>query len=242
MRHPVMVFGFAWWTVLAVGFQSRGTSAIQRFESVTAQLSFFPGVVAVLAGHLLATRDRRAGTTDLLDTLPASARQRVLALCAAALVPAAVAAVLNLALTGYFIVTGGFVETPDIWQVLQAPVTVLGGTLLGVLIGVWLPSRAAPVMAIIVVVAINVWLVEHGSTGALFAPMFSWVDWGPYDGSRWVRTFPGSTFAHDAYLIGLCGMAAAGAVLRVAEHRAIPLLAGVVAATVAVVGGVAQLP
>ncbi|MBO9521453.1 MAG: hypothetical protein J7518_07940 [Nocardioidaceae bacterium] len=242
LLHPVTLLGFAVWSFVIVYDQVTGTFVVQRFESVTAALSFLPGVPCILAGHMLATRDRRAGSLDLLHAAPAQAMDRVRALCLGALLPGAVALLLNLALTGWYLATADFAVRPSLAQVVQAPVTVTGACLLGTMLGVWLPSRATPVIAMVVLVALDVALYNTGTQGNLFAPMVAWADWGPYDGSVWYAMIPGSPAGHVVYLAGLCSLAAVGAVLRVAERRAPVLVAGVVALVVTVAGGWAQLP
>ena len=54
-------------------------------------LAFFPGIPALIAAHMVATRDRRGGSLDVLATTPGRAEERVRALCLAALAPAALA-------------------------------------------------------------------------------------------------------------------------------------------------------
>lgn len=236
-----MLAGFGFWLVLAGTSAVRGTMVVQRFEAVTVQLSFFPGVLCILVGHMVATRERRAGSTELLAAAPARTQDRILGLCLGASGPAAVAVVLNVLFFAWFRATEGFAVDPDAWQVLQGPVTVLGGSLLGIMLAVWLPSRATPVIAMVVMVALNSWLYEEGER-AYLAPMVSWADWGPYDGSVWFKLVPGSPFGHVLYLLGLCGLAAAAAVVGVAERKGPAVVAGAAALGLAVAGALVQLP
>jgi hypothetical protein len=242
LLHPVTLVGFAWWTFMIVLGEIQGTFVVQRWETVTSSLSFFPGVLCILAGHMVTTRDRRAGSLEVLGALPGRAEERVVGLCLGAIAPAAVALGLNVAVFAYFGLTDGFAVTPNVWHIVQAPITVLGGCLLGVLLGVWAPSRATPVIGMVSIVAISMWLDGLGASGRLFGPMMSWADWGPYDGTLWYALEPGSPFGHVVYLCGLCGLAASAAVLRVAERRASVLAAGVASLALAVIGGLVQLP
>jgi hypothetical protein len=242
LLHPVILIGFAWWTFMVVLGEIQGTFVVQRWETVTSSLSFFPGVLCILAGHMVTTRDRRAGSLEVLGSVPGRAEERVLALCLGAIAPAAVALGLNVAIFTFFELTEGFAVTPSTWHILQAPITVLGGCLLGVLLGVWAPSRATPVIAMVVVVGINIWINGLAGSDRLFGPMVSWADWGPYDGTIWYALVPGSPFGHVLYLCGLCALAASAAVLRVAERRTTVLLVGLASLVLVVVGGLVQLP
>ena len=243
LRHPVLLAGFAWWVVIVAAAELyQDTFVVQRFESVTSAFSFLPGVPCILVGHMIATRDTRAGSDPLLGALPVRAEQRVRALCLAALAPAAVAAVLNVALVLYYLGVFGFPDAPDAWQLLQAPVTVAGGTLLGIMLGVWAPSRATPMLAMVVMVGLNVVVANRPHPVPLFGPMFSWADWGPTDGSVWWAMFSGSTLGHLLYLCGLCAMAAAAALIRVSPRRTRALTVGACAVAATVAAGWAQLP
>jgi hypothetical protein len=242
LLHPVMLIGFGWWTFIFVVGEIQGTFVVQRWETVTTSLSFFPGVLCILAGHMVSTRDRRAGSLEVLGAVPGRAEERVLGLCLGALAPAAVALCLNVAVLVVFALTDGFALTPTVWHVVQAPITVLGGCLLGVLLGVWAPSRATPVIAMVAIVGINIWLNGLGGSGRLFGPMVSWADWGPYDGTRWYALVEGSPFGHVLYLCGLCALAASAAVLRVAERRTLVVLIGLASVGLTVAGGLIQLP
>jgi hypothetical protein len=214
---------------------------VQAFETVTGMLSFFPGVPAILAAHMVATRDRRAGSLELLGSTPARAEERVKALCLAALAPALLALVLNAALFGVLLRAGEFEQPPGLWHVVQAPVTVLGAVLLGVMLAVWSPVLVTPVVAMVALVAANMWVSGQGDA-MLFGLAVFWADWGVFDGSVWVGVLPGDPGWHVVYLLGLCGMAAAAAVVRVAARRAPVVALGLLSVAVAVVGGVGQLP
>lgn len=241
LRHPVMVAGFALWITFAVDTVLHPIKVVQASEIVDGMLSFFPGVPALLAAHMVATRDRRAGTGDLLATTPARAEERVRALCLAALGPALVALLLNVVAFAWLETSGSFAVTPPVAHVVQAPLTVLGACLLGTMVGVWAPSPVAPVLTMIAMVGLHVGVAER-TTAQLFAPLVMWADWGPYDGSVWVRWFPGDPVWHDAYVLGLCGLAAAGAVFRVAERRSRVLPLGLASLALTVVAGLVQLP
>jgi hypothetical protein len=241
LRHPVMLVGFALWVAVTLDSFLHELRVVQAFEMVTGALSFFPGVPAVLAAHMVATRDVRAGTVELLSSAPVRWEARVRALLLASFVPAVAALLLNAALTAVLLLRAEFAQAPSVWHVAQGPLTVLGACMLGTMIGVWSPSPVAPVVSMVALVAVHVVIAERGSAH-LLGPAVFWADWGIYDGSVWVGLVPGSASWHVGYVAGLCGLAAAGALLRVAVHRAAVVTLGLSTLVLTVLAGVAQLP
>jgi hypothetical protein len=242
LTHPVSLLGFALWVLAAADGVITGTNVIQSFETIATMPSFFPGVPLILAAHMVATRDHRAGSLDVLGTTPGRAEERVWALCLASLAPALLALVLNVGLFSYLLADGRFDGVPSGWHIVQGPVTVLGACLLGTMLGVWAPALATPIIALVTMVSANMWLNSHSDTTALFGPAHGWADWGVFDGSVWVGLLPGSAAWHLVYLVGLCGMAGSAALIRVAERRNLVVTLGLVSVAAAVAGGLAQLP
>jgi hypothetical protein len=220
------------------------TGSIPRdaFETVTSMSSFFPGVFGILAANLVATRDLRAGSTELLAPLPGRLGERVAALCLACFVPALLALAIGVATAAYFVGDGRFVEAPGAWHLLQGPATVLGGCLLGVMLGVWLPARGTAVIALVAMVAVNVWLAGLGDHGGLFGPAVMWAAWDAIFPTHWDGLLPGDPAGHLLYVLGLAGMAAAAALVRVVDRRGPAVLLGLASVAAAVVGGILQLP
>lgn len=242
LLHPVMLVGFAIWLVAATESLARGDlTVVQASELVGITLAFFPGIPALVAAHMVATRDRRARTLDLLASTPGRAEERVRALLLAAVAPAVAALVLNTCVFGVLLWREEFAVTPSVWHVVQGPLMVLGACLLGTMVGVWAPAAVAPVLTMVAMVAVHLAVAER-DPAQLFAPMMSWTDWGPYDGSVWFGWHPGSPFGHTVYVLGLCGMAAAAAVVRVAERRRTVVALGLCAVAVTALGAVLQLP
>ena len=243
LLHPVMLLGFAMLFLAAGGeLVAEGGGPRQAFSLVDSAVTFFPGVFAILAAHLVASRDERAGGEDLLDPLPGQREDRVLGLCLGSLLPALVAQALVLVAHVALLGLGRYEVVPGVWHLVQAPVTVLGACLLGTMIATWLPARSVAVMSVLVVVAVNVYLVsDPADDRALLGLMVSCAAWGD-DADRWGGVIAGSPAWHVIYLLGLCGLAAAGAWFRVARRRLVPLAFGLVALAVAVTGAVVQLP
>jgi hypothetical protein len=242
LLHPVMLVAFAICLVAAGDAVLTQPLAREAFEAVGSLVSFYPGMFAILAANLVATRDVRAGSADLLGPLPGRPVERVAALCLAALVPALICLVLVAGLDAYFLADGRFVEAPSAWHVLQGPVTVAGACLLGIMLGVWAPARGTAVIALVAMVAVNVWLAGLGDDGRLFGPMMAWAAWGPGTGDAWAGLLPGSPAGHVVYLVGLCGLAGSAALLRVADRRTPVVLLGLASVAVSVAGGIGQLP
>lgn len=238
--HPAMLVGWGLLLfMLTVNILDKGP--VMAFDMVTTGTTFYPGLFCVLAAHMVTTRDRRAGTEDLLGSVPATREQRMLALFVAAWVPALLALIANFAIRQYFVWQDVFVEVPGLAHVIQGPVTVLGGSLLGIMLGLWLPQRATPVLSMVGLIAVSIALGSVHN-GAALAPLVSWADWGPTDGTVWYALEPGNPGAHVVYLLGLCGMAAAAASLRVTPRRLPAVGIGFVCLALAVWGGVSQLP
>lgn len=242
LRHPVMLAGLALYLGMALWGVATDSSPRTSMSVLTYLPSFGPGVFGILAANLLASRDARAGSTEVLTPAPARLHERVLAQCLACLAPTLVVLGASAVFWGVLTALGRWEDAPALGHVLQGPLTVAGGTLLGVLLAVWAPFRATGVVAIVAMVAINLWLGGRADSGILFGPMVDWAAWGAFHHTRWVGFVPGDPGWHAVYLGGLCLAAAAGAVGRVAPRRGPLALVLVLALTAAVVGGIGQLP
>lgn len=242
VTHPATLVG---WALLASMFSVGAfvdPTPIIAFDQVTTGVTFYPGLFCVLAAHMVTTRDQRAGTGELLGSVPATREQRVAALMIAAWIPALVALGLNVLIRTYFVWQDVYVEAPGAAHVLQGPVTVLGGCLLGIMLGLWLPQRVTPVLAMVVLVAGSMALGSDTGVGVYVAPLVSWVDWGPYDGRRWYALEAGDPAAHVVYLLGLCGLAGTAGWLRVTGRYTLAVTLGFSFLLLAIWGGVNQLP
>jgi hypothetical protein len=240
LRHPIMLAGLLLYAVSAVVTVLAPEDPVRAFGLVDTTPTIVPGLFALLAGSLAASRDHRAGTRELLAPLPGRAGERVTALCLACVAPAVVTLAMVLALHAVQLQQGLYVEAPGPAQLVQGAVTVLGGGLFGVMVGVWAPSRSAALLAVVLMVAANLFLSADGGPHHLFTLMVEWAVYQPAGG--WSGLRDGSPAWHVVYLLGLCGLAACAALLRVAPRRAPVLLAAVAALVGAVAGGIGQLP
>ena len=189
----------------------------------------------------LATRDNRAGSAELLRPLPGRRQDRTLALVVASFAPALLGLAVIVPLHLLLVIRGRYEVIPSVWHLLQGPLTLLGACLLGIMVAHWTAARGAAAISLVVMIAVNVWLAGLHN-GKYFGPYMSWTIWTGSDPGQWAGTFPGSPMWHVVYLAGLCALAAAGAVLRVADRRWIVVMAGWAALGVTAIGGVGQLP
>jgi hypothetical protein len=239
LLHPLMLAGFGLMLLTAWG-QARHAGPWDAFDLVDSTTSFFPGLLAILAADLLATRDLRAGSSEALSALPGRPVDRVLAQGLGGLAPAGVALLVTVGLHAFFVWHGSYFVEPDVWQVLQGPVTVLGACLFGQMVGIWLPYRGAGVLSMVALVVLNAEVNGHESLAPL-GFMISWPAYG-FAPHVWAGQLPGSPAWHVAYLVGLCGLALAASLLKVAGPRRSVVALGTTALVLAVVGGLLQLP
>lgn len=240
LRHPIMLAGLLLYPLFATANVLGPADPARAFGFVDTTPTIVPGLFALLAGSLLASRDHRAGTGELLAPLPGRAGERMAALCLACLAPAAVALMLVLGLHAVQLQQGLYVEAPGAAHLVQGAVTVLGGGLFGVMVGVWAPSRSAAMLALVLMVAVNLYVSAEGGIPHQLALLVEWSIYVPAGG--WAGLRAGSPGWHVAYLLGLCGLAACAALLRVSLRRTPVLLAAVASLAVAVAGGIGQLP
>ena len=239
LLHPLSLAGIALMAVVTVDQRANGPR--EAFEMVTTLPTWFQGVFTYFAAHLVATRDRRARSGELLAALPVPAAGRTWALLVAALVPAAASTAWVLAVDAANEAQGLYVVPPDGWHLAQGPLTVLGACLLATMVARVTAVPGVALLVMVVMVLADAWLNSHPLTLQPLATFVPWPVWGD-PGSGWIGLHPGSPAWHDAYLLSLCAMAAAGAFLREARRRWLVLLAGGAATASAVVTGLLQLP
>lgn len=244
--HPVSLVGWAIYLFVIV----RATLDVEAgpreaFSNADSLLTAYPGMFLILLGNLLAHRDLRAGTTELLGSLPVRAADRTRALLLVALPVLAVGVAAsfvvhwtNQATDRYNTDAAGAV--PELPHLLQAPITLAGALSLGVMVARWSSARVAIVLAIVVMVVVNAWL-NNQDEGIYFGPMMSWADWGP-NIDLWQRRLPGNPWWHLGYLAGLTSMAALGSLLVVSRRPSRVLALGLFALGFTALSGWAMLP
>lgn len=237
--HPLALAGLALTTGMAVVEAGDGPRA--AFDLVVAGPPYFYGLLVFFAAHLVASRDRRAHSGELLAGLPRGGPDRVAGLCLAALAPAAVCTVLVLVVHGLNDARGLYAVPPSGWFLSHAVLGVLGGALLGVMTGRLSRVPGTALLVMVVMVVVDAWLGGRSEDLGPLATVIFWAVWHD-DLSRWNGVHPGSEVWHAAYLAALCAMAAAGSFLREASVRRQALVVGAAASALAVVTGLLQLP
>lgn len=235
--HPLSLTGLALYAVLVYTAQERGARG--AYELVTDGPTFFAGVLTFFAAHLVASRDRRAHSGELLAAAPTTAAGRVAGLCVGALVPAAVCAGYVLSLHAWNLAREVYVVAPSAWHLAQGPLTLLGAALLGTMVARLTAVPGTPLVVMFAIIVACMWLDGQPLLRTL-SPFTPWPVWVP--DSAWAGLHPGSAPWHVGYLVSLCAMAASGAFLREAHDRFRVLFVGGAFTAAAVVTGLLQLP
>jgi hypothetical protein len=256
-RHPIFLIGL----VLAFGLliqqvvTAPGGGADMTPEGNAIEAAFFLGCFGLLAADRLTRGAFRSREVAVASPIPATTQVKALAL--ACLVPFAAGVVwtvvrmVALVLAADEWSSGALGFTEQTWIVLGgAAVTALGGSLLGVLCGVWLRFPGASAVVLIVVIA---WVLAGtadmtaagGATHGLLdwvrlsAPVSMWTNCGDASCTTSVQ-MSGSPWLHVLYQFGLCALAVVASLWKVADvaERSRYLRAGLViaAATVLLLG------
>lgn len=238
VRHPIAMIGGLIATVLVVVVGDNGPR--DAFEVALIGPNFYYGVFVFFSAHLVASRDRRAHTGELLAATAVPATGRVAGLCVGALLPAVLCGLFVFGVHLTNSARGLYVEAPSTWHLLQAPITVLGGALLGIMVARLSSVPGTALVVMVAMIAYDVWLSNTGQQAELFGTFRTWAVWG--DGREWHGLYPGSPFWHDVYLLCLCAMAATGAFLREARSTWRVLWVGAGFTAAAVAASLLQLP
>lgn len=220
---------------------SPGTS-FSVYNSLTVLPTLLLGPTVLFAANLLTSRERRAGTTEILASTPVRTRARTVGLLAAAFGPAILTAVMVAAQVTAFHTFG---PRPSRWptvdELATRPVMVLRAGLLGVMIGRWLPFPGSAAVAVVTLGFLNTIAGNLGQdTWLSFVP---WRDLVTTDEQgRIIGYFPGSVRWRVAYLLCLDAMAAIGALPKTPGPKRALFACGLVAAAMAAFTRWSQLP
>jgi len=125
--------------------------------------------MVVLASHRAATRARRDGAAELLDTCPAGTTTRTVGVLLTAWVPVAAAACFVATLGVGLAVRNPYLHGPlgagAAVSMLAAVVLGIGGTALGVALGRWVGFALAPVAVVVAIGFASARLVTQGDPG-----------------------------------------------------------------------------
>jgi hypothetical protein len=236
--HPLTVVGLTVTVVVTVLSLQRGPGT--TFDAVTAAPTFYFGVFVILASNLIATRDGRSGATEMLTATPTPTARRTLALIIASALPAGCCAVVVLLADAYLRATHRYVVAPSAWYLTQAPLTIFGAALLGILVARWLPYRAAPYLVVVSVAIGNVIASNHPETINTLGLYVAWERFVPSGG--WAGLYPGSVVLHTGYLAGLSALAGICALAYDAPRRTRYLVAAAATLAATAVSAWTQLP
>ncbi len=239
LRHPISLVGAAVMITFVLSVGDNGPA--DAFDAVSTGSTFFYGVFTYFAANLVSSRDRRAHTGELLAAAPSPATSRVAGLCVGALVPALACALFVVAVHGMQLARGLYEVVPGFFHLAMGPLTVLGAALLGIMVGRLASIPGAALLVMVAMFAWNIWTSNDGvGDSGLLGTYVSWAVYTPAPG--WAGLYPGSPGWHDAYLLGLCAMAATGAFLREAARPWRVLALGALFTALTVVAAYLQLP
>jgi hypothetical protein len=224
LRHPAFVAGIVV-TVLLVWLTSGDGTSHWRNWSVFISLVLVPlGWLTLVATNLMALRDRRHDTTELVGTAPASPATRTVGLLLATLV--------TIPVTG-LLVAGSYVYAlwrldpagggPHLAEVAVALFLVVGGGVVGVAVARWLPLPVAGVAGVIAVTMIQVSMTQSQTSP------WRWLAfWVQPDAVPLTAVHPRPVAWHLVWLAAWVAVMAVVAVARHGLHR--PLFAAATAA------------
>ena len=255
--HPLFLAGLA----LLIVVEGALLNDTQTYQAVSGNVAAAVclGYVGLLVAYQL-TRNEEAAIA-LLPSAPVSSTTRTLALVAACAVPAAVATIwLTVQLVVWTVnpLDQDVVDAlgwPNIVAIAIAGSTVacFGGPVLGVVVARWTRFPGAGVLAAAVVLlltgfGLGVATTTSGILGTTpthwLANSLPWTTWELDNGGTFGGVRPGLPMGHLVYVIGLCGLGVAAAVLKDAEgdERASWLRRGAIFGTIAVVGALVTGP
>lgn len=240
LLHPLTVLGFAVFAFNAAVTLVADQGPRSAFETVNLVVTFYPGLMLVLAANLVGSRDHRAGSAEVLGPLPGRPEERVLAVALASLAPALLGLLAVLGLHAGYLAEDRYAVSPGFWHILGGAVTLVGACLFGLMLAVWAPARSVGLVGLVALVAACVYVDGRGDAH-LFSASMSWARWGLYP-EQWAGVYDGSPMWHVGYLASLCALALAAAWVRVADRRTRPVVLGVCALVAVVATGIAQLP
>lgn len=237
VRHPVTLFGAALsWALFAVATW-RSAPVLHRDDILTG-LGVLPLAAATfVVANAAALRSHRHGTDELFDSTATARDVRTAAHLLSVAWAVALAALLVASFVVYLVV-GGPVGTPSPWELLAGPAVVGVAGALGVALGTWMHSVAVAPLALVVLIAteifvqyqINSVVPEYGS-GSPARWLALWVPIS-YSGNPARELVIRPAGWHLVYLAALAAVIAAAAVTR---HRPRPIRTVALALGVALV-------
>lgn len=241
--HPLVLVGIAASLLWSSSYLTNAPdNPFNVYDGLTQLPCLLLGPLTVIAANMVTSRDRRAGTTEVLLTAPISGRRRTCALLLAPAGPTVITVVLVVVQVAVF--RGVNIE-PSRWptsaELAIQRVSVLGGGLLGIMLARW---TSFPGTAMITLLAL--FAVYHAFS---FLDPNTWLSYAPYRDLRVagpnatnISYFVGSMGWHLTYVLLLGAIAAIGALLGTPGPKRGLLVMGACAVAGAVFAGWLQLP
>ena len=246
VRHPILWVG-GLLSLALFGLLTWQSAPVLHRDDVNVAGALLPFAAATLiVANLAASRAARNGTDELYNTAPASRALRTLSQLLALAFPVGVSLTVAGAMFVYMFIDAP-VGTPRFAELAAGPVSVALLGAAGVTVGQWKPHPGLGPMAVVVIMAFEILLIQPviglAGTNAEFTQRIPWFAlWIPLSLTSEVPSEivirPGGW--HLLYLVGLAVVVAAVALAR-DGHRArlVPLL--VAGAAAAVLGSIGQL-
>ena len=233
LRPSALLVGY-----LLVRFVMHPLPADKPYDGVNHLVGFFLAMIGLAVLVLVAAIAGRDRGVEIIDATPAARRSSVLSWLVLLSCLAAVEYVV-LVLVRFGRAEPSYGELlPNVWQLAQGPIMILGGGLLGLVAArLVTPWVAAPLMAVLAIVWVGTFSNDFGIT--MLAPVIEWVQYR--EDSR-ILLEPGSLAWHNAYLLGLCGLGIVAALLTVPGRRRLLLVAGASLAIGTAVAGFLAVP
>ena len=251
LKHPLFLVGVALIAVAVVFGDDEESSSLYYVIAPATCLGIFG--LMVMAGRVRRSDEAQAAA----GTVVLSERERTYALASAAVVPFTVGliffawAVWDYHATPPLDYTMPFGDVGDGWVYAMlfalGVLPTLGGPILGLVVGRWLPFRGAAILTSVGLILITIFfqgIVEPLRTFRVFWP---WTYFGgPYgidgDPERWL-ILSGSPQWYCVYLLVLCALGVVVAALhdREAPRAGLARLAGALAVVAVVLGTISML-
>jgi len=232
---------------LSFGVSASDLTAVSRSDvrDVLVRVLIYGALATLFASSLVATSARRTGAESQFEAAPLDPQLRTLATgLGVVLGPTSVASALTLGVAYAENGPGPPLEPSfSDWEYLHLPLTWLGAGLLGLAVARWLPWPGVPLAVFVGLVAWTMWsahLMFNGRWGGFLMPYVIASQDVIGLGTSSPAGHPG---LHAVYLLGLCLLALAAALLRHRPLRERAMLGfGVLAAVLTASAAWLQLP
>jgi hypothetical protein len=223
-RHPFFLAG----VLATAAFLSMSLGTSFDYYNIAITPAFFIGMFSMVAMFRLTRSMQR--TEEALGSAPSSSQDRVLALCLACLLPAALGVLSFVAILAFQHASEPFAygtmgqSNRVALFVGEVVVACLGGPLLGVAAGRWLRFPGAPAavfvaMLFVVLLGEGVTSSARNATWSTIVRLLSpWTQFTSVESNdRQVEIWRGSPTWHIGWLLALCVLAVLAALLKDAE-------------------------